>query len=267
VPVVGENLKEAVRSYEEIHIENVLRRTGYDKRKAAELLGVGLSSLYLESASSRRVTLPGPLCLPLENGDRQDRLPLTWNERRVVALPYARNPALSGDVCAQANKRGGQYKAVSEDSLRLKSTQQSSSENHWNASLSKSSHFPGPIRRGLLKRQNPRGPHSARAGAERLPVPHGGENPKTIGISPRTGTGWKSLSNACQTTKPHTAARPAEFKMFAHRWRVLDEASGITNARSAAVVHRAEIESTIARASTTTGRVLRVWLRRSAALV
>jgi transcriptional regulator with PAS, ATPase and Fis domain len=46
VPVMGDNLREAVRSYEKIHIENVLRRTGYDKRKAAELLGLGLSSLY-----------------------------------------------------------------------------------------------------------------------------------------------------------------------------------------------------------------------------
>ena len=46
LPVMGDNLKEAARSYEKIHIENVLRRTGYDKRKAAELLGLGLSSLY-----------------------------------------------------------------------------------------------------------------------------------------------------------------------------------------------------------------------------
>jgi two-component system response regulator PilR (NtrC family) len=46
MPAVGDNLKEAVRSYERIHIENVLRRTGYDKRRAAELLGLGLSSLY-----------------------------------------------------------------------------------------------------------------------------------------------------------------------------------------------------------------------------
>jgi len=46
LPAVGDNLKDAVRSYERIHIENVLRRTGYDKRKAAELLGLGLSSLY-----------------------------------------------------------------------------------------------------------------------------------------------------------------------------------------------------------------------------
>jgi two-component system response regulator PilR (NtrC family) len=46
LPAVGDNLKDAVRSYEKIHIENVLRRTGYDKRKAAELLGLGLSSLY-----------------------------------------------------------------------------------------------------------------------------------------------------------------------------------------------------------------------------
>jgi two-component system response regulator AtoC len=46
MPVVGDNLKEAVHAYEKIHIENVLHRTGNDKRKAAELLGLGLSSLY-----------------------------------------------------------------------------------------------------------------------------------------------------------------------------------------------------------------------------
>jgi hypothetical protein len=76
--------------------------------------------LALESASSRCVTLLAPLCLPPENGDRQDRRPLTWNERRTVALPYARNPALGGDVGEQADKRGREYKAVSEDSLALK---------------------------------------------------------------------------------------------------------------------------------------------------
>jgi DNA-binding NtrC family response regulator len=42
----GDNLREAVRAYEKGHIENVLRRTGNDKRKAAELLGLSLSSLY-----------------------------------------------------------------------------------------------------------------------------------------------------------------------------------------------------------------------------
>ena len=46
LPVVADNLKEAVHAYEKIHIENVLRRTDFDKRKAAELLGLGLSSLY-----------------------------------------------------------------------------------------------------------------------------------------------------------------------------------------------------------------------------
>lgn len=42
----GDNLKEAVRAYERSHIENVLRKTGGDKRGAAELLGLSLSSLY-----------------------------------------------------------------------------------------------------------------------------------------------------------------------------------------------------------------------------
>jgi DNA-binding NtrC family response regulator len=45
-PSVADNLKEAIRAYERIHIENVLSRVGGDKRKAAEILGLGLSSLY-----------------------------------------------------------------------------------------------------------------------------------------------------------------------------------------------------------------------------
>ncbi len=43
---VADNLKEAIRAYEKIHIRNVLRRVSGDKRKAAMLLGLGLSSLY-----------------------------------------------------------------------------------------------------------------------------------------------------------------------------------------------------------------------------
>jgi DNA-binding NtrC family response regulator len=46
LPPVGDNLREALQAYERIHIETVLRRTGNDKRKAAELLGLSLSSLY-----------------------------------------------------------------------------------------------------------------------------------------------------------------------------------------------------------------------------
>ena len=46
LPAVGDELREALRAYERIHIESVLRRTGSDKRKAAELLGLSLSSLY-----------------------------------------------------------------------------------------------------------------------------------------------------------------------------------------------------------------------------
>ena len=45
-PNVADNLKEAIRAYEKIHIQNVLRRVSGDKRKAAEILGLGLSSLY-----------------------------------------------------------------------------------------------------------------------------------------------------------------------------------------------------------------------------
>jgi len=46
LPPVGDDLREALRAYERIHIETVLRRTGGDKRQAADLLGVSLSSLY-----------------------------------------------------------------------------------------------------------------------------------------------------------------------------------------------------------------------------
>jgi two-component system response regulator PilR (NtrC family) len=43
---VGRNLKAAVRAYEKSHIENVLRETGGDRTRAAELLGLSRSSLY-----------------------------------------------------------------------------------------------------------------------------------------------------------------------------------------------------------------------------
>jgi DNA-binding NtrC family response regulator len=46
LPPVGDELREALRGYERLHIESVLRRTGNDKRKAADLLGLSLSSLY-----------------------------------------------------------------------------------------------------------------------------------------------------------------------------------------------------------------------------
>lgn len=42
----NDNLKEAVQSYERSHIETVLKKTEGDKKHAAELLGLSLSSLY-----------------------------------------------------------------------------------------------------------------------------------------------------------------------------------------------------------------------------
>ena len=48
--VVGDNLREAVHAYEGGHIESVLRRSDNDKRKAAQRLGVSLSSLYRKIA-------------------------------------------------------------------------------------------------------------------------------------------------------------------------------------------------------------------------
>jgi len=44
--IVGDDLKAAMRLYERNHIENVLERTEGDKRRAADLLGISLSSLY-----------------------------------------------------------------------------------------------------------------------------------------------------------------------------------------------------------------------------
>ena len=46
LPPVGDDLRDALRTYERLHIETVLRRTHQDKREAATLLGVSLSSLY-----------------------------------------------------------------------------------------------------------------------------------------------------------------------------------------------------------------------------
>jgi two-component system response regulator PilR (NtrC family) len=46
LPPVGDDLRDALRAYERLHIESVLRRTANDKRRASELLGVSLSSLY-----------------------------------------------------------------------------------------------------------------------------------------------------------------------------------------------------------------------------
>ncbi|MCS6926011.1 MAG: sigma-54 dependent transcriptional regulator [Candidatus Binatia bacterium] len=42
----SDNLKEALQAYEKSHIEHVLKRLDGDKKKAAEVLGVSLSSLY-----------------------------------------------------------------------------------------------------------------------------------------------------------------------------------------------------------------------------
>lgn len=42
----GDGLREAIRSYEKAHIENVLTRCGGDKKDTAKRLGIALSSLY-----------------------------------------------------------------------------------------------------------------------------------------------------------------------------------------------------------------------------
>jgi DNA-binding NtrC family response regulator len=46
IPFAADNLKDAVRVYERAHIQTTLRKLNWDKRKAAERLGLSLSSLY-----------------------------------------------------------------------------------------------------------------------------------------------------------------------------------------------------------------------------
>jgi DNA-binding NtrC family response regulator len=46
LPPIGDDLREAMRVYERVHIDSVLKRTNGDKRLAADRLGVSLSSLY-----------------------------------------------------------------------------------------------------------------------------------------------------------------------------------------------------------------------------
>jgi DNA-binding NtrC family response regulator len=45
-PAVHHNLREALKSYEKSHIENVLRETEGDRTRTAHLLGLSRSSLY-----------------------------------------------------------------------------------------------------------------------------------------------------------------------------------------------------------------------------
>jgi two-component system response regulator PilR (NtrC family) len=45
-PNTGDDLRDALRAYERVHIETVLKRTQGDKRAAADRLGLSLSSLY-----------------------------------------------------------------------------------------------------------------------------------------------------------------------------------------------------------------------------
>jgi len=42
----GDDLREALRAYEKAHIQNVLEKSDYDKKAAADRLGLSLSSLY-----------------------------------------------------------------------------------------------------------------------------------------------------------------------------------------------------------------------------
>ncbi len=46
IPYATDNLREAVRVYERTHIQTTLRKVNWDKRRAAERLGLSLSSLY-----------------------------------------------------------------------------------------------------------------------------------------------------------------------------------------------------------------------------
>ena len=66
MPAVGDNLKEAVHAYEKIHIENVLRRIGHDKRKprSCSVWGcprsIGRSKNCTSRSATERVDEPRP---------------------------------------------------------------------------------------------------------------------------------------------------------------------------------------------------------------
>ncbi len=53
-------LKEAVKDFERQHILSILRHTGHDKERAAEILGLSLSSLYRKMAELGIPTFPMP---------------------------------------------------------------------------------------------------------------------------------------------------------------------------------------------------------------
>src|SRR4030095_1220680 len=65
LPPVGDELRDALRAYEKIHIETVLRRLGNDKRQAADALGLSLSSLYRKMNELGIPLVCPPLPVPL----------------------------------------------------------------------------------------------------------------------------------------------------------------------------------------------------------
>lgn len=58
----GDDLKEALRQFERLHIVHCLRRCAYDKTEAAKLLGIGVSSLYrkMDELGIPKSPEPGP---------------------------------------------------------------------------------------------------------------------------------------------------------------------------------------------------------------
>ncbi len=68
LPPVWDDLRDALIAYEKIHVENPLRRLDNDKRRAADTLGLSLSSLYRKM---------NELGIPLNRGS-----PPGWRLRR-----------------------------------------------------------------------------------------------------------------------------------------------------------------------------------------
>jgi two-component system response regulator PilR (NtrC family) len=58
---VGDDLREALRAYEKAHIQAVLAKVDYDKKTAAQRLGMSLSSLYRKLEELEIGLAPGPL--------------------------------------------------------------------------------------------------------------------------------------------------------------------------------------------------------------
>ena len=92
------DLREAVRQFEHRYLIDVLDEARRDKRKAADLLGISLASLY-------RKLSPAPDGSPPPGGASRSTSSVRLQRRRSVVFSVRRGPA-SGSPCSRASRRG-----------------------------------------------------------------------------------------------------------------------------------------------------------------